>query len=544
MCEATATVTAGLQHGWGLALIDSTRQKEKALKGVEILLSSAGELRVLPSRFVVDETLKITPIGPIPVTNFKKGERNSVAVIIRDGKSLEIFINGVQACEPVLLKDALTRTHLHLASAGGTKDSLLAFESFKVWSLPSPPEEPGWVQLFNGKGLTGWVPRIPPKLKSEPVFDIYKSTLVAHGSTTAPSAGYLRTEQTYDHFILELECQSNVMDPYNKTIGGLLFQIAAPDLPLAAGDGSDRGVLMTIPPGNTDGVVRASADSGSKYLLNNIDWRGFKSGWNQLRVESAPGKFVVTLNGKQLAVLNGFQSKAGYIAISAQATGMRYRNIRIQELPAAGSGWVQLFNGKGLTGWVSVYDKKKYPTAPWDIVDPVLVLKGGKAQETGYLRTEKQYREFHLRFDYKHTSFAPQQKMNNSAILWGVQGPDDPSTKNSLTGVEGGGLELAINNELRPAGTVYWHKGVNEKVRWTNVVGSETPADKWNRAEIISKSGELELRINGASKVVKGYQPLLGHVGLFCNQQGLHLRNIEIRELPARGVRLGPALQR
>jgi hypothetical protein len=204
-------------------------------------------------------------------------------------------------------------------------------------------------------------------------------------------------------------------------------------------------------------------------------------------------------------------------------------------------GWVQLFNGKDLTGWVPLYDKQKYATAPWDIVEPVLVLKGGKDQPTGYLRTVKHYREFHLRFDYKHTSFAPQQTVNNSHIYWGMQGPDDPSTMGwTLTPAGlaepkradvGGGLELSIVT-MQPVGTVFWgKKGINKNVPWENVTGGETPADKWNRAEILSKSGELEFRLNGVSKIIKSYQPIQGHLALFGSEQGLHLRNIEIKEL-------------
>jgi serine/threonine protein kinase len=191
----------------------------------------------------------------------------------------------------------------------------------------------GWIQLFNGKDLTGWVPRIPPKLKSDSVFQLMNGgVLFAHGTTTSPAAGYLRTAQTYDDFILDMECESNVMDPFNKTIGGLLFQIAPPDLALPAGDGSNLGILMNIPPGNTDGFIRANAASGSKDLMKNIDWREFKSGWNHLQIESGPGRFVVALNGKQLSAVNDFQRKKGYIGIWAYATGMRYRNIRIKEL--------------------------------------------------------------------------------------------------------------------------------------------------------------------------------------------------------------------
>jgi uncharacterized protein (TIGR03067 family) len=222
--------------------------------------------------------------------------------------------------------------------------------------------------------------------------------------------------------------------------------------------------------------------------------------------------------------------KIGVVAVNV-TTGTHvatFRGLEIKELLSAEPGWMPLFNGKDLAGWVPVYDQRKYATAPWDIVEPVLVLKGGKDQPTGYLRTEKQYRLFHLRFDFKHTPFAPQQIQKNSGILWGIAGTDDPSVESQATG----GLELALNKLLQPGGTVYWPKGLNQNLPWTNVRGEEVPENKWNRCEIFSKATELELRINGVSKIIKDYQAVPGHIALLSRQQGLHLRNIEIKELP------------
>ena len=57
------------------------------------------------------------------------------------------------------------------------------------------------------------------------------------------------------------------------------------------------------------------------------------------------------------------------------------------------AGWVQLFNGRDLTGW------KKHPTAPgnWTVKDGVLVGNAG----LGYLFSEREYGDFHLRAKVK-----------------------------------------------------------------------------------------------------------------------------------------------
>lgn len=76
---------------------------------------------------------------------------------------------------------------------------------------------------------------------------------------------------------------------------------------------------------------------------------------------------------------------------------------------ALGAGWVQLFNGKDLTGWTEIGKER------WVVEDGVILGEGVTA-EYGYLATEKSYRdfEFSLRFKceadgnsgvYFHTAF-------------------------------------------------------------------------------------------------------------------------------------------
>ena len=59
-----------------------------------------------------------------------------------------------------------------------------------------------------------------------------------------------------------------------------------------------------------------------------------------------------------------------------------------------GEDWVQLFNGKDLTGWVEVGHEK------WQVEDGT--IHGlGITKEYGYLKTEKTYKDFHLTLKFK-----------------------------------------------------------------------------------------------------------------------------------------------
>jgi uncharacterized protein (TIGR03067 family) len=217
-------------------------------------------------------------------------------------------------------------------------------------------------------------------------------------------------------------------------------------------------------------------------------------------------------------------------------------NVNLPPAAEDQTGWTKLFNGKDLTGWREVYDTAKHRSAPWDIVDGVLILKGDE-KNRGYLRTDKQYREFHLRFDFKPTAFAPFDVQRNSAIMWGVQGPDDKEKAAAAQFQGSASAPLAVRWELaqgktaegkdsRPACTVFWEeKEIDLGIPWTTIHGGDSPPDGWNRAEVIATAGALELRVNGLNEIVQGYRPIQGHIGVLAHIQGLHLRNIEIKDL-------------
>jgi hypothetical protein len=85
------------------------------------------------------------------------------------------------------------------------------------------------------------------------------------------------------------------------------------------------------------------------------------------------------------------------------------QNVKPTKL--GGEDWVQLFNGKDLTGWVEV-GKEKWTVEEGDI-------KGEAVSKAyGYLKTEKDYKDFHLSIKFKcvgngnsgvffHTDFKP-----------------------------------------------------------------------------------------------------------------------------------------
>ena len=63
-----------------------------------------------------------------------------------------------------------------------------------------------------------------------------------------------------------------------------------------------------------------------------------------------------------------------------------------QVLP--GEDWIQLFNGKDLSGWVEVGKEK------WTVENGA-IHGAAISKEYGYLKTEKNYKDFHLALRFK-----------------------------------------------------------------------------------------------------------------------------------------------
>jgi len=108
------------------------------------------------------------------------------------------------------------------------------------------------------------------------------------------------------------------------------------------------------------------------------------------------------------------------------------------------TGWVSLFNGKDLTGWVKVGNEK------WEVQDGVIHGQG-VTKEYGYLRTEKTYKDFELSLRFKaeadgnsgvffHTDFQP----GAANVSQGLQFEIDRTLNHHTCGVYGDGRAWVV----------------------------------------------------------------------------------------------------
>jgi len=208
----------------------------------------------------------------------------------------------------------------------------------------------GWVNLFDGRTLNGWIQR-----GGQSKYSVRDSMIVGETVLNTPNS-FLCTEREYGAFILEVEFQ--VDDDLNSGV-----QIRSQSLP-GYKDGRVHGCQVEIDPSlkpytgepknlladgtpAPEGEPRAWTggiyDEGRRGWLydlsrNELARRAFRHGqWNHFRIEAIGDTIRTWINGVPAADLRDGLTPRGFIALqvhSGATAGLqvKFRNIRIHEL--------------------------------------------------------------------------------------------------------------------------------------------------------------------------------------------------------------------
>ncbi|WP_342330528.1 DUF1080 domain-containing protein [Pedobacter sp. FW305-3-2-15-E-R2A2] len=153
-------------------------------------------------------------------------------------------------------------------------------------------------------------------------------------------------------------------------------------------------------------------------------------------------------------------------------------------------GFTKLFDGKSTTGW-HTYGQTT-AGSKWQVEDGTLhfVPKSGR-EGGGDLVTDKEYSNFHLKIDWK---VAPKA---NSGIIFYVN-----EDKAKYSNTYSTGLEMQVlDNDGHPDGKITKHRSGDLYDLIKSSSEPVKPVGEWNTAEIISKNGKLELKLNGVKIV-------------------------------------------
>lgn len=205
-------------------------------------------------------------------------------------------------------------------------------------------------------------------------------------------------------------------------------------------------------------------------------------------------------------------------------------------------GFVSLFNGRDLTGW------KNVNCAPetWAVRDGKIVCTG---KPIGALRTERQYENFVLEFEWRHLTSAG----NSGLFAWAsainpvgvqflraieIQALDEGyhALYEKRTGKKGtfftthGDVFAIQGSTMTPIGRINGRRSAPTEDR-------SKPSPEWNHYRVEANDGKIRLHVNG--KQVSGGDDCnyrKGYLGLESEGAPVEFRHLRIKELPSTGA--------
>ena len=188
-------------------------------------------------------------------------------------------------------------------------------------------------------------------------------------------------------------------------------------------------------------------------------------------------------------------------------------DVQKPDQPASEKGFISLFNGKNLAGW-HIMNRGRF-----SVKDGVIVLNRGG----GWLRSDKQYRDFELRLDFRFLNkgdnsgffFRASKEGNNyPSKNYQVQTMDHPSIGSIYV------AGLAQPREKKDA-------DILKKVM--------RPVGQCQSYVISVKGTRMEVKLNGQRiTVAEGLSDRAGYIGPQGEGGQLEFKNIRIREFPDR----------
>ena len=195
------------------------------------------------------------------------------------------------------------------------------------------------------------------------------------------------------------------------------------------------------------------------------------------------------------------------------------------------SKFVSMLPGNGLQGWVVQEGR----IGAWSREGKTISCRGAGG---GWLRTEKEYSDFHLKFDYRYQPGA------NTGV--GIRCPSEGNP--TFTGIE---IQLLDDQakkyrDLRAdqyTGSIYYQVAPTQKSKLNS-------PGKWNQCEVICISDLIKIKINGevvnqvnlakpadngkpnVSKRWKlAERPPIGHIALQSHPSQVDFRNLFVKDL-------------
>lgn len=346
-------------------------------------------------------------------------------------------------------------------------------------------KDAGFVPMFNGKDLSGWV-----NVNCAPgTFFVKDGEIITTGKPT----GYLATEKQYENFIADFEW----LHVNKKEVGNSGFFVWADPLP-AVGNPYTRGIEVQVLVNlEKEGHYTSHGDLFSIHGATCKPDRPHPQGWarclpserlckgggewNHYRVTAKDGTIKLQVNGKEVSGVSECKPRKGYLALESEGAECHFRNLKIKELPSSNpkpdeiaelaSGFKNLFFGD-LSGWKADDTAKK----SWQPRDWMLHFDGKGAVP---LSTDKEFGDAEFTIDFR---FPTKKKEDAACELDFRKGKD--SSMRLLVSPESAEVKM-----ISAVGT--------DVMTVSNKFKDLKPVGQWNRLRATLKDKSFKVTING-----------------------------------------------
>jgi len=150
-----------------------------------------------------------------------------------------------------------------------------------------------------------------------------------------------------------------------------------------------------------------------------------------------------------------------------------------KDVAEAGDAWVQLFNGKDLTGW------KAHGQERWT-VDDGEIHGVAVTKEYGYLSTEKTYRDFEMKAKFKA------EGSGNSGVFY----------HSTLDGVDIKGVQVEVDpHPGMHTGGLYESAGRGWLIQPSEAAEKALVVEGWNEVRAVVRGPHVQTWVNGVPAV-------------------------------------------
>lgn len=170
----------------------------------------------------------------------------------------------------------------------------------------------------------------------------------------------------------------------------------------------------------------------------------------------------------------------------------------------------------------------------WTITPESIVCKGAPR---GYLRTEQDFTDFVLQFDWRW----PQDRPGKGGVLLRMTGSDKIWPKSLEAQINAGDAgDFWGLGGFRLAGPAERMKTLESPqlgtlVNLKKTEPGERAAGQWNHYEVIARGGQVTLKVNGKEvNKTSSCDVVPGKICLTAEGTEIHFRNVKIRDLSTR----------